>query len=195
MYNFTHWKQALLILQKTQGTDLQTINIEDKKDTYFFREAARRYSLEVGPENFFFSFSDDLSIFQYQFKTEDRARMAAYHKGLSDQIKAIKEGEEIEILDIEANIATVRVVAYTAGYSVVKTENGCIVKHKVHKASTKEQIATALMDLQKPGDSYDVPCTQATIKNLRVNISQVKDKEASYSVKLIGDNARITKIK
>lgn len=195
MYDFTHWKQALAFLLKTPSQEEQILQIENTMDTYFLREASRRYRMVTNAGDFESSFSEDLKTFKYKFNTDERAEFPAYHAGLAAKIKALKDGDELAIPATEAKIEAVRAVAYYDGFSVIKTETGCIVKHKITASKLKGDISMLLVTLSKAGEFKEITCNAEMLPTVRVYVSQTKDKEAKFSVQLIGEKARITKIK
>jgi len=195
MYEFKHWKEAFVFIAKTEGQEKQILKIENKMDTIYLREAARRYVMKEGSAALTFDFSHDLTEFTFKFNTDHRIKVPVYQNGLRDKIKSLQLGESIEIPDTEANIAAIRAVAYGSGYSVIKTETGCIVKMKANIKTAKSEVKVALSKLQDIGQFYEIPCEKELLNSVRVYVSQYKDPESKYNVILIADKARITKTK
>lgn len=194
MYNFNNWKEAINFILGHTGTELITLKLDNPKDCFFLREAARKYKIQVG-NNFGFSFSDDSREFSFKFETEDRQELTAPETPIIKKLKAIAEGDSIEILNSEHRIGSVRVEAYKRGLSVQQTETGCIVSLNGKTPSLRSQVLKAINEINASGDFIDISASETEISAIRCYVSQIKRKEERFSTQELNGIARITKIK
>lgn len=193
MYNFNNWKEAYDFITNTKNTTRNVLQIENKRDTFFLKQAALKYKVAAGTDNLFFTYSPDLSVFEFQFSDESRKEIQP--SGLAAKIANIGDEGFINIPFAEGKVESIRTLAYKLGYSVVRTETGCRVSKKSDASSLRLEVGTALLSLVEIGDSVDMPCQNNILGPIRVYVSQLKEKNASYKVMQIGDNARITRTK
>ncbi len=192
MYNFSNWKEAFDFLINTENVTRNVLQIENKRDTFFLKQAALKYKIAPGADNLFFTYSSDLSVFEFQFS--DKSRKAILPGGLAAKIAAIGERDYIDIPFAEGKVESIRALAYKAGYSVVSTETGCRVSKKSETGSLRSDIGTALLSLAEVGDHIDLPCIN-NLLGIRMYVSQLKEENTSYKIIQIGEKARITKVK
>lgn len=194
--NFKHWKEALSFILISPGQEKITFPIENKRDIMFLKTAAMRYKILAGNDALSFSYPDDLSSFTYQFHTDERVEVPTYHKGLKEELWAIKEGETKSYKESEYKIEAVRSVAYNLGnFKVKRTEDGCQVTRVFNVGSVKPRVQELMVTPWKVGEFRELPCEPEMLSTIRVYVSQLKEKDQSLNVLLIGGNARITRTK
>lgn len=108
-----------------------------------------------------------------------RHEIMRYRSPSSDLVKrisAIPKGETLFIPNNEQTTDSVRVAVSRnmSGFSVRKCQGGCIVYHTGDLKSLSQQVATALREMEQPGEFRDIACEPDKLGSLRAYVSMHK---------------------
>lgn len=195
---FNNWKEALELLLKTEHKNEVVLNTSNyKRNVVFLKEACMKYNAKFGNQSIFFKYDYDLTSFTYKFGSDNRSELTGYIPELAKNIKNIQFGEILEITEETCKIAVVRMIVskYTTGYSVKKTETGCIVRCKGVADTFKNKVGIAIGNLREVPSSIEIDGTFEMINSARIYVSQLKEKGTKYNTQFFDGKIRIIRIK